>query len=501
MTTHEIVYQRRTEGQGSLLVWADNYSIPKGSRYPAYVLCTAFDGLVQKHDLVFNISTMAYEMSSAPFRLPASGLQRKYNCGVIRDDQLITGTSGGEICVFSLNAMVFRASLPCVNHGVNALCAGPVPGNGTGAAGDGTYFVGGGDGRIKLVSGYDTTWEVTAENILPGGVKSMGIEASGSELVIGCENGKIWRLLCSDLTATLSVTGHTGPIKGVAFGTASDKVVTVSSTGECYVWNLSSYSLVGSITRSGTACSCVCMTNSGQIMIGYEDGSVQAYPHEGVTDARDFEWHIAGAHQGAVTTVKESERVHVTGGADSMVRVWHLVTHQLLTQFSSHRRAVAEVIIDNLHPHLIHSCSEDKLVVTYNLKEDRQVVQHSLHSGNFTALTQRKDQEHEQITGGSDGRILFWDCDFVDPQGCLQAKHDDQPSRITCLQVSPSGRYIACGCADALIYLFDLQDCQLKKTLQGHSKGITNLFWSPDQKQIITVSEDWCIGVWNVFEE
>ena len=62
MTTHEIVYQRRTEGQGSLLVWADNYSIPKGSRYPAYVLCTAFDGLVQKHDLVFNISTMAYEM-------------------------------------------------------------------------------------------------------------------------------------------------------------------------------------------------------------------------------------------------------------------------------------------------------------------------------------------------------------------------------------------------------------------------------------------------------
>ena len=125
--------------------------------------------------------------------------------------------------------------------------------------------------------------------------------------------------------------------------------------------------------------------------------------------------------------------------------MWHVSTHQLLTQFSSHRRAVAEVIIDNLHPHLIHSCSEDKLIVTYNLKEDRQVVQHSLHSGNFTgtfvyefvsrhsnlailqeficvihfkilvkfnllALTQRKDQEHEQITGGSDGRILFWDC-------------------------------------------------------------------------------------------
>jgi len=500
MQTHEVVYQRRTEGQGSLLVWSDKVEIPQGSRYPGYTLCTGFDGLVQKHELTFNISNMCYELSSAPFRLPASGLQRKYNCGVVKDDQLICGTSGGEICVFAMHAMVFRASLPCVNHGVNSLVAGPVPGNGLGAAGEGTYYVGGGDGRIKLVTGHDTTWEVTAENVLPGGVKSMGIEAGGNELVVGCANGKIWRLLCSDLTATLKIAAHTGPVTGVAFGTSSDLVVTVSAAGECYIWNLADYSLTGSIIRPGTPCRSVTMTNSGQVMIGYEDGCVRAYPYQGVSEIRNFDWHIPGAHSGAVTTIKQSERMHVTGGEDFMVRVWHVVTHQLLTQFSSHRRPVAELIIDNLHPHLIHSCSEDKMVVTYNLKEDRQMVQHSMNSGNFSSLCQRKDQEHETVTGASDGRILFWDVDFAEPQGCLHAKHDGKPSRITCLQVSPSGRYVAAGCAEALIYLFDLQDCQLKKTLQGHSKGIKNIFWSPDQKQIITVAADWCVCVWNCFE-
>ena len=43
---------------------------------------------------------------------------------------------------------------------------------------------------------------------------------------------QIWRLLCADLTATLAITGHTGPVAGVAFGTSSDHVVTVSAAGE-----------------------------------------------------------------------------------------------------------------------------------------------------------------------------------------------------------------------------------------------------------------------------
>jgi WD40 repeat protein len=117
-------------------------------------------------------------------------------------------------------------------------------------------------------------------------------------------------------------------------------------------------------------------------------------------------------------------------------------------------------------------------------------------------MSQRKDHEKEILSVGLDGRLLFWDVDFADPVGCLtpSCPYMDGNSKLLCGQISPKGRYLACAGQEHLLYLFDLQTCEQIQALEGHSKAVVRMAWSPDEKQLVTVSQDSCVAVWNFFE-
>merc|ERR1711972_1053627 len=108
----------------------------------------------------------------------------------------------------------------------------------------------------------------------------------------------------------------------------------------------------------------------------------------------------------------------------------------------NHRKPVSDIVLDNMTPQLVHSGSEDKLVVTYDLKQTKTLVQHFSQHSSVTGLSQRKDREHEIVSSSLDGKILFWDVDYADPTGCLESP-SGMVLRLCCCAVSPSGRYIA----------------------------------------------------------
>merc|ERR1719158_912881 len=89
VSTGESIYSRRTETPCFLGVWGP---IIEGaqSRYPSYILCTAYDNQILSHHIDFDIRTMCYTLHTDKLQLPSSGLQRKHICGVVHDDYLIT---------------------------------------------------------------------------------------------------------------------------------------------------------------------------------------------------------------------------------------------------------------------------------------------------------------------------------------------------------------------------------------------------------------------------
>lgn len=483
VSTGEVVASRKTEAPCFLSVWG---AMESGGRYPSYTLCTAYDSQILVHQLAFDIRTMCYGLTSEVVQMPPTGLQRKHICGMVRGDFLLTGTLAGDMCVFSLKTKVFRTSLPLCSSGLTSM-----------AAAGSFLYVAGGDGRVKTLTGDDTHWDCQAENVLEIGVTALTPSSDSQELVAATRNGKLFRLLCSDLTYTLQAVSHTAEVTDVAFGPSSDTVVTCSEAGEVFLVDLSDYMPVTAAASKSPA-RCVVVAPGGEILAGYADGYLRAWSPARSTGSAEMLWQ-ANCHREGVSALRASPDFIVTGGGDCCVRFWHAESHSMLTSFTNHRKPVADITVDEGATHLVHSTSLDKQVVTYDLKQNKPAVQHFTQGSSFTGLSQRKDRDKEVVTSSLDGRILFWDVDYADPTGCIDPPAG-QVHRLTCVSVSPSGRYIAAGSEDACLRIYDLATCSCIQECEGHMGSVNKVRWSPDQKQIVTAGKDGCVVVWNFFE-
>lgn len=73
--------------------------------------------------------------------MPNTGLNRTYTFSLISGDTLLAGTSGGEICIFSIYSRIYRATMPISSNGLLSI-----------ALVEDFIFVGGGDGKVKKMN-------------------------------------------------------------------------------------------------------------------------------------------------------------------------------------------------------------------------------------------------------------------------------------------------------------------------------------------------------------
>ncbi len=185
-----------------------------------------------------------------------------------------------------------------------------------------------------------------------------------------------------------------------------------------------------------------------------------------------------------------------TGGADGSIRLWSTRTHQCMSQYSPHRGAVRAVRIDVTNPCVLHSCGDDRTVVSYDLRSERRLAQHSLRDGALTDLVQRRDGELELLTTVSHGHVLMWDSEAPQPVGGVV---DPGRARLSCLSLSPDGRFVAVGGVDAQVKVYAIDGFRIVAACLGHSAAVAAVQWSVDQRQIISVGEDAAICVWNFY--
>lgn len=73
----------------------------------------------------------------------------------------------------------------------------------------------------------------------------------------------------------------------------------------------------------------------------------------------------------------------------------------------------------------------------------------------------------------------------------------EQPSGITCLDVSPDGNYLATASYDAIIRLWKLPEGVLIRQFVGHAGTVWAVNFSPDGKWIASGGEDANLKIWN----
>lgn len=126
-------------------------------------------------------------------------------------------------------------------------------------------------------------------------------------------------------------------------------------------------------------------------------------------------WEVANAHRGAITAIYADANYILSGGEEGAVRVWARANRKLLIQFNDQKKDIVSLFPDLNKPHLIHSCSMDRTISTYDLKQEKRMNGHQTHNGSLQGMTQRKDNEFELISCGQGAPIYFWDCDESQP--------------------------------------------------------------------------------------
>jgi len=80
---------------------------------------------------------------------------------------IYVGTTAGEVCIYSIANMLFKAAIPVSNNGVLSL-----------ALCDDVLFVGSGDGKLKRLKGFETKWALEMEVPLNGAITSISASSN-----------------------------------------------------------------------------------------------------------------------------------------------------------------------------------------------------------------------------------------------------------------------------------------------------------------------------------
>jgi len=514
----------------AFLAWGEVIaSRSKTQKQSSYQLQTAAGNKVMQYTMEFDVHNMQFGLKQNVFQLPSAGLDRLYHCATTvctasRAWFLVAGSSAGELCVFNAQTMVFRACVPVSKGGLLSLAvrdAGEPFGDGEATAP--LAYCGLGDGTLKLLQGEDLQWTCLAEAQLDGEVRSVTVSSDGQEVLAGTSLGNIYRLDARDLRPLAAdgsvarsyvplLASHPHPISVLDFGGSSEWFLTASESGHVRRWELSNYSVDWEAPPPTKTCDayavvraeCLAVDNDSlEALTGWTDGNVRCYSAQ---DGAPL-WEIVGAHRGGVSCVVKCPLYMVSGGADGAVRIWgDGPSRAMMGNFDEHTKRVTSVQLDKLNQKVVHSCGEDKKLVSIDLDQSRRVKCQTVKEGAMRSMVQMDRGEYELITADTSGALKWWDSDYDQPVSMMLTwspqQDPNKDRRLTHIDISPptscsSSDFLLACTSSGEVQVWDLHNSALVSIGSAHSDEVTMAKWSPDGKQVVSVGKDACICVWN----
>jgi WD40 repeat protein len=233
----------------------------------------------------------------------------------------------------------------------------------------------------------------------------------------------------------------------------------------------------------------ICIGDDESIFIGYADGILKNYSND--FSEKLFEIQ---AHKGNINCIYVDGNYILTGGQDGIVRVWTRRNHELVMQIPAHHSNVREVFADVNKPNLIYSCGDDRELICYDMKLQKRLNTQRVNNGIITGIAQKFERENEIISVGINCPLCVWDFYQVNP-----IKEINIGEKMMTVKISHNGKYFATGSCFGELWLFKLPECEFISKSQGHSSEINRLQWSPDDKQIVSVSSDSSLCIWNIY--
>lgn len=396
---------------------------------------------------------------------------------------LYAATTSGDFLVTSVKAQKIIKTIQASKMGITAIVAY-----------DDGIIVGCGDSTIKK---FGSTFQFLGQVQLDGGVIGLSFSPDKLEILASTNYGTVVRMNLSTLKFMIISESHTKAVTAIAFPVGhSDRFATASLDGSVRVWDAAEYGLIATChprKEQDSDVKPLCLAFSDNILSGWSDGKVLAHNAE----TGENQWFIANAHSGGCTALclSHNRRFIITGGPDGDVRLWELRSRELISHLKEHKSIITSLRLSNDDTIAI-SASRDRCILQWDLRLEKRIHCHMQRMGGINDVVLSADETYI-LSVGQEKRIVYWNTKAEQAVHSVALNGDTDEGK--CIALSNDGKYVATAGTQSVIRIWDFSSGTLLTSASGQSGTIAGISFSPDDKQIVSVSDDGSIFIWCLF--
>ena len=327
---------------------------------------------------------------------------------------------------------------------------------------------------------------------------SIGFSTDKTKLVTGHadKTARVWDAVKGDF---IQAVEHSGPVTGVAFAPTQQGVYVVSSDKTGALLPIQQPKVIPASTKPLRAVTVV--PGGSHVVVGGDDPLVRAFNAGNGNEEKKVEGAEGPVYALAVS--KNGQTLAV-GGADKTIRLFQFADAKPVATIP----ATAVVRALAFHPAgtMAVSLTDDKLLTAWNVTQ--QMGQPL--PDDFGAVVQQwtLPEAGTGMTFNEKGDLFVSLADKTVKQfkiaGTAPVKNVLQhPNLVDAVAFSPDGKFLASGCHDGLLRVFDTEKWAAVNALPAHTTpappaAIYSVTWTPDSKQILTTSFDKSMKLWDV---
>ncbi len=169
--------------------------------------------------------------------------------------------------------------------------------------------------------------------------------------------------------------------------------------------------------------------------------------------------------------------------ADNVLNIWELNTGKLHRQYSLSGKS-ASISIAAMKPdgNEIATYSEDGYLNVWDTRIGQIVQQKKIHNDNVSVLSYSDNNKYFISSSPYETAAKIWDASTY-----ALLKILFHPDRVTTACISPDNRYLATGCADNQIRIWEIDSAKQVLVINGGG-SLLSVDFSPDQKFIMTTA-------------
>jgi len=120
--------------------------------------------------------------------------------------------------------------------------------------------------------------------------------------------------------------------------------------------------------------------------------------------------------------------------------------------------------------------------------------------GGLNAFSIAPLDNNKFISVGQEKKITYWDLRKTNPEAVLESSpYRGETDELNSIAISNSNKYFAVGGQSGVLRIYDFSSGRFIVECKAHSRAITSVAFSSDDRQVISTGKDGLIAVWNVF--